>query len=102
MTWPDAKTAAHELLALLDLPPEGRLNGYRIQLTEYADENVYRFACGGRHGWPLAYYHTVVEAMYRELRKRGAIVERHLVTRDQIVMAHPNPSTIPHHPSSPS
>lgn len=83
MTWRDAKTDALARIAKMGLP-EGSLDGHRIVCSEYADDKAYRFACGMRN-WTLAYYQMVNKATFRELRRRGAKVERRLITWEQLV-----------------
>jgi hypothetical protein len=77
MSWHDAKQAAQERLRNLPLPA-GELTGLTVILTDFADEQVYRFVTGSTVS--LKFYKMVNSALVRLLRHRKATVATELVT----------------------
>lgn len=69
MSWSDAKKNAADRIVQLNLPP-GRLDGCTVWLLTFESDSV----CYAVTGWGLAWHKMVERAMYRALKKRGAIV----------------------------
>jgi hypothetical protein len=79
MSWKDAKAEATKRIARLELP-DGRLDGWRITLHTYDSQELFEF---DGHVGSLTFHQMVKNAVFRELRRRGAIVETLVITRDQ-------------------
>jgi hypothetical protein len=81
MSWKDAQLEARRRIAALNLP-EGNLDGVTVMIVDYESQEVFDFD-GGMGS--LKFHQMVIGAMFRFLKKRGAQVERPIVTLNQRV-----------------
>lgn len=80
MSWAEAKDSARDRIASLNLP-RGRLDGCTVTLLLYECDAV----CYAATGWGIGWQNMVGRSMYRQLKKRGARVNLHIVKLADVV-----------------